>query len=125
MSFPSYSFGVGVQNVRDGMCDGLCHIGVLQPLTPLHIQRIIDAVDMYAISLLPSVVDVRGLLSQIRKELGTSAVVCKNSNLEDEDSFAKGWSHVQLILSRGTGQNAYHKVLGKGVSVEDLVTFLE
>lgn len=125
MSLPSYSFGVGVQNVRDGMCDGLCHIGLLQPLTPLHIQRIVDAVDMHVIALLPSVVDVSTLLQQIQSDLRGYAVVFKNANLEVEDSFASGWSHVQLILSRRTGRDITHAVLGKGTTVEDLVTFLE
>jgi hypothetical protein len=125
MSLPSYSFGIGVQNVSDGLCDGLCHIGLLQPLTPLHIQRIIDAVDMHVIALLPSIVDVSTLLSQIQSDLRGSAVVFKNANLEEEDSFARGWSHVQLILSRRMGQEICHAVLGKGTTVEDLVAFLE
>jgi hypothetical protein len=125
MSLPSYSFGVGVQNISDGLCDGLCHIGLLQPLTPLHIQRIIDAVDMHVIALLPSIVDVSSLLSKIRTDLRGYAMVFKNANLEEEDSFANGWSHVQLILSRRTGQETWHQVLGKGTTVEDLVAFLE
>jgi hypothetical protein len=125
MSLPSYSFGVGVRNVRDGMCDGLCHIGVLQPLTPLHVQRIIDAVDMHVIALLPSIVDVSTLLQQIQTDLRGSAVLFKNANLEEEDSFANGWSHVQLILSRRMGRDTWHQVLEKGTTVEDLVAFLE
>jgi hypothetical protein len=125
MSLPSYSFGIGVQNMRDGLCDGLCHVGVLQPLTFLHIQRIINAVDMHVIAVLPSIVDVSSLLSQIRSDLGSSAVVFKNANLEEEDSFARGWTHVQLIMSRRTGQEISHMVLEKGITVEDLVAFLE
>jgi len=125
MSFPSYSFGVGVQNMSDGLCDGLCHVGVLQPLTPLHIQRIIDAVDMHVIAVLPSIVDVSSLLNKIRSDLGSSAMVFKNANLEEEDSFARGWSHVQLILTRGKGYNASHRVLEKDTTMEDLVAFLE
>jgi hypothetical protein len=125
MSLPSYSFGIGVQNMSDGLCDGLCHIGLLQPLTPLHIQRIVDAVDMHVIALLPSIVDVSTLLSQIQTDLRGSAIVFKNANLEEEDSFARGWSHVQLILSRRTGRDISHAVLERGTTVEDLVTFLE
>ena len=125
MSLPSYSFGVGVQNMSDGLCDGLCHVGVLQPLTPLHIQRIIDAVDMHVIAVLPSIVDVSSLLDQIRSDLGSSAVVFKNANLEEEDSFARGWSHVQLIMSRRTNGEISHRVLEKGTTVEDLAAFLE
>ena len=123
MSFPLFS--VGVQNMSDGLCDGLCHIGVLQPLTPLHIQRIIDAVDMHVIAVLPSIVDVSSLLNKIRSDLGSSAMVFKNANLEEEDSFARGWSHVQLILTRGKGYNASHRVLEKGTTMEDLIAFLE
>jgi hypothetical protein len=91
----------------------------------LHIQRIVDAVDMHVIALLPSIVDVSTLLSQIQTDLRGSAIVFKNANLEEEDSFARGWSHVQLILSRRTGRDISHAVLERGTTVEDLVTFLE
>ncbi len=112
------TFHIGIQNKANQLCEHLCTVNA-DPLTSLHLQKIIDVLECDVVAVLPHRISVEDIIERIRTITGGTVTDETQNNVCGE-----GVIYVVPLFIRGSPKNWSYFEYGADGRIEELAAFL-